>query len=263
LGLGNLDLGILFMLIAGFLLGMVPAFILFGAYFGRRYDQQVKSLKQSFERQVAMLRATAQRLMARIDLLTGENQELQTSNTSLREAVREQHELSDKIAYELEVSQNNTVRLQERVDELEDEKQRYEGRLEQARIHQERANAQSRQALDQVLQTERLRRNLLFATRQLRENKVAGEALEQRLRKGVQPVKNGDTTNAEQLDIGLIEGIDAEYAEKLHDSGIHTIGDLAQQTPARVAYFAGLDSWDDSAAWIAEAKIRIAGSSAA
>jgi predicted flap endonuclease-1-like 5' DNA nuclease len=108
-----------------------------------------------------------------------------------------------------------------------------------------------------------MRRNLIFAASELRESKITNSALEKQLGRKLQPLSADDTTATDKLDIGLIDGLAPEYAQRLHQSGVHTIGDLARQTPARVAHFAGLSDWDDSAAWIAEAKMRLAGSAQA
>ena len=74
----------------------------------------------------------------------------------------------------------------------------------------------------------------------------------------MKPLDQEESVTAAQLDVGVIEGMEPVYVERLHESGIYTVADLARQTPARVAHFAGLPSWDDSAAWIAEAKLILA-----
>ncbi|MFN2136878.1 MAG: hypothetical protein ACK2UK_13040 [Candidatus Promineifilaceae bacterium] len=256
--LDNLNWPVLFTVLAGFLIGAVPAFLLFGFVFSRRYEKERAAFQLACERQLTALRDTLKRVMGYVDDLTGERNALQKANAELREAVRDQHAVTDHTSSELDDAQQNLIRLQERVDQLQAENLRQQGRLEQARIHEERLMAQQRQTMDQILQTERLQRNLLFATSQLREARVSSEAMEARLRQGLRPADKDDTVAAEKLDVGLIEGLEPRYAQRLHDSGIHTIADLARQTPARVAHFAGLDDWDDSAAWIAEAKLWLA-----
>ena len=263
MSLENYNLEALFVMLAGFLLGVVPAFVFFGFYFGRRVDKEKKALRLRYERQITALRATLGRMMERIDTLTGERKQLKETNQALSKTVRDQHEITDNTNQELEDAQQNLVRLEERVDDLQAENLRYEGRLEQAEIHQQRMAAQTQQVIDQFTQTERLRRNLLFAATQLRESKISNQALETRLNQKLKPLPDNESLTPAMLDIGLIEGLAPVYAERLHESGIHTVGDLARQTPARVAHFAGLSTWDDSAAWIAEAKLRLAGSTSA
>jgi predicted flap endonuclease-1-like 5' DNA nuclease len=259
LSLGNLGLETLVVMLAGFLVGFIPAFVFIGFYFGRRLEKEKKALQLSYERQLNALRDTLRRMMDKIDELTGERTRLQRSNKALREAVRDQHEITDSTNMELEDAQQNLVRLEERVDELEAENLRYEGRLEEAATQQARMADQYQQAVNQFTQTERLQKNLIFAASQLREAKLANAAFEAQLAQLLKPAADKESPDQEKLDVGVIGGMDPVYAERLHESGIHTIGDLAKQTPARVAHFVGLPDWDDSAAWIAEAKLRLAG----
>jgi predicted flap endonuclease-1-like 5' DNA nuclease len=247
-------------MLAGFLLGVVPAFLIFGFYFGRRSEKEKKALRLRYERQITALRTTLRRMMEKFDEVIGDRNQLKRANEALTEAVRDQHEITDLTSQELEDAQQNVVRLEQRVDELQADNLRYEGRLEQAEINQQRMAAQTKQVIDQFTQTERLQRNLMFAS-QLRESKITYSALEKQLGRKMDPLPGDDVASPEKLDIGLIDGLAPEYAQRLHESGVHTIGDLARQTPARVAHFAGLSDWDDSAAWIAEAKVRLAGSS--
>ncbi|MFL7839239.1 MAG: hypothetical protein ACK2U0_02580 [Candidatus Promineifilaceae bacterium] len=259
MSLGDFSLEVLIVILAGFVIGFIPAFAIIGFYFGRRLEKEKKALRLSFERQLNALRDTLQRMMDKIDELTGERSRLQRSNKALREAIRDQNEITDSTSLELEDAQQNLVRLEGRVGELEAEKQRYEGRLEQAAIQQEQAAEQYKQVIDRVAQTERLQKNLVFAAAQLREAKLANAAFEAQLAQTLMPLTSEETADQDQLDVSVIQGIEPVYVERLHESGIHTIGDLAKQTPARVAHFAGLADWDDSAAWIAEAKLRLAG----
>lgn len=259
MSLGSLGLEALVVMLAGFLIGVIPAFVFIGFYFGRRLEKEKKALRLSYERQLNALRDTLRRMMEKMDELINERNRLQRSNKALREAIRDQHEAADHTSLELEDAQHNLVRLEERVDQLEEEKLRYEGRLEQASIQQERMAAHYEQVIDRVAQTERLQKNLIFAASQLREAKLTIAAFDAQLDQSLEPLADDDSSNQEGLDLSVIKGLEPVYAERLHESGIHTIGDLARQTPARVAHFVGLPDWDDSAAWIAEAKLRLAG----
>jgi predicted flap endonuclease-1-like 5' DNA nuclease len=260
LSLGGIGLEALIVMLAGFLIGFIPAFVFIGFYFGRRLEKEKKALQLSYDRQINALRETLRRMMDKIDELMGERTRLQRSNKVLRDAIQDQHEITDSTSLELEDAQQNVVRLEERVDELEAENLRYEGRLEQATLQQERMAAQYLQVVDQVAQTERLQRNLIFAAGQLREAKLANAAFATQFNQSMKAEAGEETEDQESLDVSVIGGMEPIYVERLHESGIHTIGDLAKQTPARVAHFVGLPNWDDSAAWIAEAKLRLAGS---
>lgn len=261
MSLAELGVETLIVIAAGFLLGLVPALVFVGFYFGRQVEKQRRELQLKYERQVVALRATVRRLMTRIDLLTGERNQLKRSNAALRDALRDQHHVTDRASHELEQTRQNLLRLQEQADALRDDKARYEGRLAQAEQDQERIAAQFQQTVAQFTEVERLRNNVLFAAGKVREMEAENNALTARFAHGLPPIpENQRGAPADQLDVSLIGSIDPSYVERLHDSGIHTIGDLAKQTPARVAHFVGLSTWDDSAAWIAEAKARLAAS---
>jgi predicted flap endonuclease-1-like 5' DNA nuclease len=241
------------MLAVGFLIGMVPAMLLVGFFGGRHVEKQRKELKLQYDRQIVALRATIQRLMQRIDLLGGERAQLKRSNKNFREALREQRRLMDDTKAEL-------MQSKEQMEKLAAENLRHEGRLEEARIQQDHMEAQFAQIVSQFTEADRLRQHLLFATNQLRSAHASNQAI------GPAPEKQTSNTQDQEpygsstaeLDVAVIEGLEPLYVERLHDSGIHTIADLAGQTPARVAHFAGLSSWDESTRWIAEAKALLA-----
>ena len=238
------------MIAVGFLAGMIPAMLLIGYFGGRQVEKQRKELKLQYERQITALRATIRRLMQRIDLLSGERTALKRSNRALGEALRDQHNYTDETSAEL-------MQMKEEMEILSAENLRHEGRLEEARKQQERREDQFAQTVSQFTEADRLRRHLLFATNQLRTVQASGQGIDST------PNERSSNTQYEErfisstthLDAGIIESMAPLYVERLHDSGIHTIADLASQTPARVAHFAGLSSWDESTQWIAEAKV--------
>ncbi len=235
-------------LAVGFLVGMIPAMLLIGYFGGRQVEKQRKEIKLQYERQVVALRATIKRLMQRIDSLSGERTDLKRSNKGLREALRDHHRYTDETSAEL-------LQLKNEMAMLTANNLRNQGRLEEARVQQERRDAQFAQTVSQFTEVDRLRRHLLFATNQLRAAQAPGQtnsAAEDQL--ATPPYQGRYYSSTTQLDVGIIESMEPLFVERLHDSGIHTIADLARQTPARVAHFAGLPSWDESTQWIAEAK---------
>lgn len=56
--------------------------------------------------------------------------------------------------------------------------------------------------------------------------------------------------------IEIVRGIGPTYARRLHEAGIHSLADLAEQTAERVGEIVGLKTWQraDPQAWIDEAK---------
>ena len=243
----------LLIIAAGFLAGLIPAMLLISFIGARREGNFRAELKLHYDRQITALRATIQRLMQRIDLLSGERSQLKNSNRNMREALLVQRRLADDTSSEL-------MQMNEQMEKLTDENLRHEGRLEEARIQQERMEVQFAQTVSQFTEADRLRRHLIFAANQLRtaqtSNQVIGATPGKRL-SNTQQRERSDSSTAE-LDVAVIDGLESLYVERLHDSGIHTISDLAGQTPARVAHFAGLSSWDESTQWIAEANALLA-----
>ncbi len=218
--------------------------LLVGFVGGRQVEKQRKKLKLQYDRQITALRATIKRLMQRIDLLSGERSQLKRSNRSLREALREQHQYTDETSAEL-------LQLKEELKRVAAENLRHEGRLEQARLQQERMEAQFSHTVAQFTQAERLRKHLIFAADQLRMAEIPQQTASK-------SPSAADIESMAERDVAVLESIEPIYVERLHDSGIYTIADLAQQTPARVAHFAGLPSWDESEQWIAEANALLA-----
>ncbi len=245
------------MIAVGFLAGMIPAMLLIGFFGGRQVEKQRKELKLQYERQVTALRATIRRLMQRIDLLNGEHTDLKRSNRGLREALQDQHRSTDETSAEL-------IQMKDKVEKLTAENLLHEGRLEEAHIQQERQEARFSQTVSQFTEADRLRRHLLFATNQLRTAQASSQEIDSIPAARPSSTEYQETfySSTTQLDVGIIESMEPLYVERLHDSGIHTIADLAKQTPARVAHFAGLPSWDESTQWIGEAKDLLATSRA-
>ena len=236
---------------------MIPAMLLIGFLGGRQVEKQRKELKLRYERQVTALRATIRRLMQRIDLLTDERNDFKQRNRGLRESLQDQSRAADQANSELDRNRAELTRLQEQVETIAADNLRHEGKLEESRFNQERMETQFTNTVAQFTEVERLRSRLLFAASQLQEAHSSNQALESKL---ANRQSNGGeqiqytSIAADRLDVSVIAGIGPDYVEMLHDSGIHTIADLANQTPARVAHFVGLDSWDESSEWIDQAK---------
>ena len=258
-----MNLQVVLTIAVGFLVGMIPAMLLVGFFGGRQVEKHRRELKLRYDRQITALRATIRRLMQRIDLLTDERNNLRQSNKGLRDSLRDQNRVADQASSELENNRAELTKLQQQVEMLTAEKLRYEGRLEENRLNQERMEAQFSSTVAQFTEIGRLRSRLLFATDQLQQAHANNEILQAQIAESQMPTQDQDqytSVSAGSLDLSAIESLEPIYVERLHDSGIHTVADLASQTPARVAHFAGLTSWDESSEWIAEAKALLASS---
>lgn len=243
-------LEIILVIIVGFLAGMIPAMLIVGFWGGRQSEKQRKDLKLKYEQQVVALRATLRRLMQRIEKLTGERNQLKTANQGLRDAFRKQHQTVNEVNVELEQQQKNLSQLKKEVTDLNNKNLQYEGRLQEAHNNQERMAAQFNQTVAEFSEVERLRKHLLFATNQLRQVKGGEDLTPQDKLQEFGKISHSPA----ELDVAVIQTIEPLYIERLHESGIHTIADLAHQTPERVAHFVGIEDPDDSKKWIAQAK---------
>lgn len=227
-------------LAVGFLAGMIPAMLLVVFLGNRRLQKQRKDLKMQYDRQISALRATVARTMQRVDLLSTERAQLKRSNKVLRESLREQHQYTDDTSAEL-------IDLKTALEKAKQENLRHEGRLEQAYLQQERLETQFAQTIAQFTEVQRLRKHLLFATKQLQSVQAVDKP-------PAHKVVDSHPDSSAELDVSVIDSIEPLYVERLHDSGIFTVADLAQATPDRIADFVGLPSWEESSQWISEAK---------
>jgi chromosome segregation ATPase len=198
--------------------------------------------------------------MQRIEQLTADRQRLQQVNRDMRETVEAQQRQNLHSGTSLQRERERVENLQDELENLRRQNERNLGRLEQAEKQNEFFARQLERTVEQFTEVGKLRQHVVFATNQLRETQATSRALESRLAtfSSLQPANEEDTAAVDMLDVEALPGIETEQAQKLHDSGIHTIGDLARQTPARVAHFVGLSDWDRSAEWIAEARARLA-----
>lgn len=239
---------------------LVPVILGVGFYFGRQAEQQRKELQVQYERQVRSLQTTIKRLLQRLDRMTGERVRLQQANEDLRRSASAQQQASLLAGADLEHQRERAQELEEALGDLSRHNERTLGRLEQAEKQNKQIANQLQQTIEHFTEVGRLRQNVVFATNELRDSQFANQALKSRLSQRLtvqQSQEEPDTVPAAALDVEVIDGLETEDAQKLHDSGIHTIGDLAGQTPARVAHFVGQPDWEKSAEWIAEAQARL------
>ncbi|MDX1413481.1 MAG: hypothetical protein R3293_04770 [Candidatus Promineifilaceae bacterium] len=247
----------LLVIVIGFLAGMIPAMLLIGFFGGRQVEKQRKELQLKYEHQVSALRATLRRLMHRIDILTSERNQLQRTNSGLREAIRKQQQAANESGNELNQQQSELSNLKEEVDALTRQNLRYEGRLEEARIQQDRMAAQHKETIAQFMEAERLRRNLLYAASQLRKVQTSRSGRNEFAERVASDSSDWAESTPQNLDVSAVKVIEPIYVERLHESGIHTVADLAGQSPARIAHFTGLDDEEESKKWIAAAQALI------
>ena len=243
----------LLIIVIGFLAGMIPAMLFVGFIGGRQVEKHRRELQLKYDRQITALRATLRRLMQRIDTLTGERNKLIKENKGLHDVLTEHRQIANSTETEFEKSRADLIELKQQVEKLTNTTLRYEGRLEESRINQDRMSAQLQQTISEFSEAERLRRHLLFATKQLRQTRTPAATVNPEQSKNPIIAAQSSVKSPNEMDISIIQVIEPLYVKRLHESGIHTVSDLAGQTPARVAHFAGLANPDDSKEWIAQA----------
>jgi predicted flap endonuclease-1-like 5' DNA nuclease len=123
--------------------------------------------------------------------------------------------------------------------------------LETAETRIEDMKAQLTNVLDQVAETQSIRRLLVDTDEKMKTAELQVSQLQEKL---VNLQSQLAMKGNQQLQI--IRGIGPTYAKRLHEMGIHTFADLAQQTPEKLAEIVKLRSWQQQspAAWIEEAQ---------
>jgi chromosome segregation ATPase len=227
-------------------------------------DEEIDTLNDNLNQvnnHVNELREEMQELQNSLQASSGQNLLLQENverfNAQL-EAVRiENLEVCQKLAVaevemaHLKKSLEDTQHLEERVDLLQEEKNVLAGQLSQAQEQVADLKAQVNGSLQQVTETQLLRKRLLEAETNLKASEKQSGALQKKLT-AVQSTL--DYTGEGQLQI--IRGIGPAYANRLQEIGIHTLNDLAKSKPQDISDALQLKPWQSAQpeGWIQEAK---------
>jgi predicted flap endonuclease-1-like 5' DNA nuclease len=144
--------------------------------------------------------------------------------------------------------------LTEKIDQLT-------GQLEELRTEHEQA---SRRLAAADVELNHLREDLaaaedktaqlvsLEADKQVLQSRL--DELQTRFKSAQRQLKSAGLKGKNQIEI--VRGIGPTYASRLHEAGIHSLADLAEQSVERVAEIVGLKTWQQGKpqAWIDEAK---------
>lgn len=246
----------LFLLLIGMVLGAAGAVAL-GWYLLRQRTDQAVAAKDAqllaLRREFGVLQhqnARMLRKVANLSLLEEENRRLHTAVAGFESG-------SKKSQDELKRMQGNLDRMGQELDSQFVELEDLRAQLAASNRRYEDLKGQFELMIDRFTEVQRLRQNVLIASQMLKREQTRSAELQARL--DVLTAGAGAESTAVEIDVAnleVIEGINPQTARRLHDSGIHTLEELAQESPERVAHFAGLKSWqhEESAAWIAEAK---------
>jgi predicted flap endonuclease-1-like 5' DNA nuclease len=137
---------------------------------------------------------------------------------------------------------------------LLEEKEALEQKAATAESRAAQLDAQVRGTLQQLTETQKLRKQIVAISEQDRAARTKIKKLEKKLKKAQNQVIYMRLGGKE--DLTLIRGIGRTYARRLQEAGIKTLSALAQATPEELCEIVQLKPWQNAApnTWIAEAK---------
>ena len=186
-------------------------------------------------------------------------EELQQKQTQLTELAKENDHICDRLTRtetDLKHTQQSleaAKEWREQATHLREENEELETQLETAEAQMGQLRAQVNGTLQQLTETQSLRKQILQGEANLKaaQNEIAN--VQAQLKK----VQNQLTfTRLEgKGDLTLIKGIGPAYAQRLKESGIKTLADLAKANPEHLQEVVQLKSWQNAntQAWIDEA----------
>lgn len=211
------------------------------------YVEQLESQKEEWGQKL-------QTAAAEKDVLS---QNLARLGNTLDELRQENQEICQKLALsEVELKHlrqelEEASALAGQVPQLQVENQALAHTVQTAESRGEELKAQVQSLLRQLGETQTLRKQLVGAEDKLRAAAAQVQILQSKL-STVQQVL--DYTGKNQL--RLIRGIGPAYARRLNEAGIHTLNDLARQSPERLREIVELKKWQavEPKEWIDEAQ---------
>lgn len=211
------------------------------------------------------LRTERQDLQTRLQTAVTENQLLREQIEQLNNQLAAARDENQKVCQRLAVSDVELKHLQaDLAAALAKEKQAalqaaeneaLQAQWQRATQDNQALRAQIEGALQQLTETQFLRKQLVSVQAHMKEATTRIERLQEKLT-AVQ--RTMGYMGQDQLQI--IRGIGPAYAGRLAEAGIHTLEDLSQTTPAQLAGIIQPKKWQniDMADWIVEAKALIA-----
>lgn len=236
-------------LVIGGLLGAVAHYF----YAAQRYEKQIRverrrvaqqvhnQVKTEYERKLGDLRDRSAQFFRKARLAD----KLQQDNAALTAALQEQYQTAVAYESDLERTRGNLQRVQEEFDALHEENERNKALAQQAA-------AQLTAAIREFTEFEKYRQALQTAASQLRQLLARNRQLEAELAR----LKQGGGSAPESSPLSEIPGLKPHYAQRLTESGIHSIAQLASADVEQVAKNAGLSAsrLAEAAGWVEAAR---------
>jgi len=243
----NLNLVLVFGI--GLFAGVLAALVLDGVY----WRAQLRALHDEQDR--AAQRAEALRGRARE--MFRQMKKLQEINAALEAQLQARDTAVAHLEAGLKTNRGNLLRMEEQIEQLRAENQQQSALARQAERYAAAARQELQETVAQFTQARQMRRQLVFAVQQLKKFQVRNETLTAELAARETKVETAAAaTDVSHADLQVIRGIGPTYARRLHDSGVHTLGDLVAQSPERLHELAGLQEWQaaEPHAWLEEAR---------
>ena len=227
-------------------------------------SNEVENLNENLNQvnsHVNELREEIQNLQADLQVSASQNLLLQENverfNTQLEAARAENQEVCQKLAVadvelaHLQKSLAEAEDLEQRARQLQEEKDGLLSELTEAHQQVQDLKARLDNSLQQVTETQFLRKRLIETEAQMNTANKQIETLQEKLT-AVQDTF--DYTGKSQLQI--IHGIGPAYARRLQEAGINTLHDLAKCKPEDITDTIQLKPWQNAMPqdWIREAK---------
>jgi predicted flap endonuclease-1-like 5' DNA nuclease len=202
----------------------------------RRLQQKVRSLTS----RLAVAQAQVEQLTHDLDETTRQIAALTTLSQSQREEIAAATAAKETISEQFQ-------RLTGQLENLREEHQQACRRVAVADVELTHLRQDLAAAQDQTQQLVRLQ-----ADKQVLQSRM--DELQARFKSAQHQLNAAGLKGKSQVEI--VRGIGPTYARRLHEAGVHSLADLAEQTAERIGEIVGLKTWQraDPQAWIDEAK---------
>ncbi|MDV7391104.1 helix-hairpin-helix domain-containing protein, partial [Arthrospira platensis SPKY1] len=223
---------------------------------GAYWRAQLRALQDEQERAAQQ----AEALRGRARAMFRQMKALQEINAALEAQLQARDTAVAHLEADLKTNRGNLLRMEEQIEQLRAENQRQSALARQAEGYAAAARQELQETVAQFTQAQQMRRQLVYAVQQLKKFQSRNEALMAELvarrTEAPPPTAVAGADDVSQADIQAISGINAAYARRLQESGVHTVGDLVAQSPERLHKLAGLQEWQSAEpyAWLEEAR---------
>ena len=240
------NLVVVLFLAVGLALGVLVTLMVDGRFWSRQVATAVDENRQ-FQQKIRSLSSRLAAAQAKVEQFNRDLDETARQIAALTELSQTQREEIAAATAAKETTAEQFHRLTGQLEALRTEHEQANRRLavadvELAHLRQDLAAAQE--------QTQQLVN--LQADKQVLQSKM-GE-IQDRFAAARHQLNAAGLKGKNQIEI--VRGIGPTYARRLHEAGIHSLADLAEQTAERVSEIVGLKTWQraDPQAWIDEAK---------